>query len=135
MLFFSDVGLSRALTVLAQLMNTNGIDICLFTNPYTVVDGVILGDLTEAGFAGYSRVTLNNFSLPPTVTADVAATVNNLALFTNLDVVNADIYGYFVIDHTTTEFYFAENFPSLPLVVPPAGSVGIYPQMTTQNIS
>lgn len=133
-LYNSDDALITWLQNWITALNANGFDVGLFTNNYSVVDGVTLSDLTEAAFSGYARVTLNNFSTPPTVSGHVASSVAGLALFSNTSGSAVDVYGYFIVDHTSSEFLLAENFPTPPVSIPAAGAIAIKPQLTLQNL-
>jgi len=87
----------------------------LFTNNYTPVDGTVLGDLTEAIFAGYVAQTIANWTTATTVSAkaQTQATVS----FLNSSGSPKDVYGYYLTNAGGSVLLGAERFSAPPISI------------------
>jgi outer membrane lipoprotein SlyB len=97
----------------------SGLVMRLFTNNITPTNANVIGDFTEATFAGYSSQTLGAWSAP-SVTAHVGK-VSGAALTFTITAGSQTVYGYYVTDAGNTKLYFAERDPNAPVALAATG--------------
>ena len=111
----------------------SGLYVALFQNNLTPLHTNVLSAFTECNFAGYAAVVFPTFGTAFfdgttqlwTITAPVIT-------YTSTDSSNQNVYGYVVINASTiaaaTEWYFAQNAPSPPVIIGPTAPVlGLIP--------
>lgn len=111
--------------------------LCLYSNNYTPGIGTVLGDFTEATFAGYSRQNFPGSYLgSPTVTSHVAISTSSTVLTFDGDPGTwspQTIYGYFVITNAGN-YFWSERFAT-PIDMSPDGEIRITPRLLHENVA
>ena len=106
----------------------------LFTNNYTVVDTTLFSNLTEAVFTGYGRVTLTAGSwISAGVAGGIGTIVYPTVTFTNSTGVSQTVYGYFVLDSTTTYLLAAGNLYGAPVTIVSGGTYSLIPTWSDKS--
>lgn len=103
-----------------------GAALALFQNDYVPIHTTGLGDLVEADFDGYARITLAGWP-PAAIDANNRASTNlGFQTFTKTgNLVSNDIYGAYVLDGTGN-FLFAERFQTSPFTLSVAGQLLLF---------
>lgn len=105
----------------------------LFDNNFTPVETMVISDLNEASFPGYSSQGLT--WIPPTYYFGPWSEADFVPLiFTNTDTVNSyTIYGYYVLD-AGGALVGAGLFSGSPLTLGPLGTLPVYFILTIENV-
>lgn len=103
----------------------------LYSNNYSPAKSTVIGDLTEAGTAGYSEITVTgaNWTVS-TSTAGTNAAVYSEQTFTFTT--SATIYGYYITtSEMTPSLLWVERFSTAPFTLPAGGGeIAITPRIT-----
>lgn len=101
-----------------------GMEVGLFTAPFTPNPNSVIGDLTEASFAGYARVALTPATGPVNpLSAGISAADFPRAIFTNTDpLYNGVAYGWFIADAATHLILYAAASFANPRPITGAGA-------------
>jgi hypothetical protein len=91
----------------------------LYSNNLTPDNTKVVGDFTEATFAGYAAVSLN-FSADAVVTAHVANDSADAVTFT-ITAGTQNIYGWYVTNAAGTVLYFSQRDANAPVGMSSAG--------------
>lgn len=116
------------LAMLLDVVTAGGLDFHLFTNNYTPVRGSLIGNFTEAAWAGYAVVNvLPAAFLIQSVSGHVGTIIAPPISFANTSggVVNA--YGYYATRHSDGKLRFAARFDGAPAVILDGGSQQVTP--------
>jgi hypothetical protein len=140
-LFINDDGLKRALDIKTGAgggsLGTGTLR--LFTAPTSVSQPNVLGDFTEATFAGYSPPTLIGPTWAvATLTAHVASSTYgaNVTFTRSTTGAPQSIFGWFLTDAAKTKLYACALFASGPFTVTNAGdSITVVPTLTEQSLN
>lgn len=135
-LVLADNGCSTILSELRTNWNSTAIRIHLFKSNTTPSTASVIGDFTEADFAGYSAQNLVTWAAP-SVTSHVARMTAANRTFTRSTTGTAqNIYGYYVTDNSDTVLLWAERDGAAPIVLTNAGdSYTITPALSQQDLS
>lgn len=135
-LVLADNGLSAILSELRTNWNATAIRIHLFKSNTTPTTSSVLGDFTEADFAGYAALNLITWAAP-SVTSHVGRMTAATRTFTRSTTGAAQsIYGYYVTDNSDTVLLWAERDGAAPIVLTNAGdSYTITPALSEQDLS
>lgn len=84
----------------------------LYSNDYTPVDGSVFADFTAATFSGAGPVTITNGSMPnATIVSDEGVTTRGAPLsWTHTGGSPQTVYGWFLYGDSTGLAYFAQRF-------------------------
>jgi hypothetical protein len=107
---------------------TPGVEFHLFTNNYTPTLGDVLSSYTIPTWTGYASISQDwlDFTISSVVGHNGFAIAPPIS-WTNSGSSAVDIYGYFVLDPTTTFVLQAARFDGAPIVVPAGGSIQVIP--------
>jgi hypothetical protein len=96
----------------AESIITEDYSVGLFSNNYTVVDATTFGNLVEATFLGYARVSVLRSSFAPAViVANVAYLISSVVpTFSCTGGQGETCYGWFMVGASTGTLYCAQNF-------------------------
>jgi hypothetical protein len=133
-----DVGCQNFLNdFIADRLGTNKYYFRLYTNNVTPGTGNVLGDFTEAVFAGYAAVLGNTVAWPgASLAAHVAQSTGSNIVFTNTSGVSQNVYGVYVTDGAApTKLYFAERDLSAPVAIPNGGNYVYTPNQQFKSIN
>ena len=102
----------------------------LYSNDQSLVEGTVVGNLSENTEDGYVKATLAgadwSTALVSTNTATASHTEKTFA-FT----AGATVYGYYVTDNSEATLLWAERFSGAPFVLPSGGgTIAITPKVT-----
>ena len=107
--------------VLAAIVNKTApqdLDLCLFKNNYTVVEGTIESSVTVADFTGYATIELTAATWTVTSGADPGSISYPKQTFTSsAGSQNQPIYGYYIKQRTSGKLVWAENFSDGPYTI------------------
>jgi len=112
----------------------NGCDLRLGTNDVTPNRDSVLGDFTEASFAGYAAQTLGAWSSAFDTGADVATT-HPTVTFSNTDLTDEAVYtAYATLGSPADTLLFATRLDGAPVTIPAGtGSLDVTPTYTEDN--
>lgn len=119
---------STLLPILTKVCGSTGLDYHLYTNNLTPLLTTVLGDFTEAAWAGYVAQTVVDADF--TIKAVVSHLGSFLAApvaFANTSGAPVNAYGYFVTDNTTGDFVTCARFDSAPVTIPDGESRQVIP--------
>ncbi len=132
-----DVACTNFLTnFIADRLGTTLYSYRLFTSNTTPGTATVLGDFTEATFAGYAAIAGS------AITWSAAALVGHIAqstgsnlVFNNTSGGAVNVYGVYVTNAANTVLYFAERDPAAPVSVPAGGSYIYTPNQQFKSIN
>lgn len=112
----------------------NGYQLCLFVNDYVPTQATVIGDLTEASFGGYARITTDSWGTAFINAATIAESDEVLRTFTVTGApLTQTVYGYFLLDAAGV-LIAAERNPAGGTPMTPAGTVyPVWPRITLEN--
>lgn len=139
MLVFSTGGLEKGLdAVRASLLASGNLQLRLFQNNITPDQNTTVGDFTEATFSGYAAQTIATWG---SVSLDgdnnaVVEEINRTFTQSGTTTIN-DIYGYYVVDTSTTALLvWSERAPSPPFAMDASGKTyTVLPRLVLKNFS
>ena len=105
---------------LAALLNKTApqdLDLCLFKNDYTPVEGTTEANVTAADFTGYSVIQLTAASWTITQGAPTSAAYAQQTFTSSAGSQNQPIYGYYVKQRTSGKLVWAERFSDGPYTI------------------
>lgn len=106
---------------LAAIVNKTApqdLDLCLFKNNYTVVEGTTEAAVTAADFTGYAVIQLTAATWTVTSGADPGSISYPQQTFTSTaGSQNQPIYGYYIKQRTSGKLVWAENFTDGPYTI------------------
>ena len=119
---------------LAALLNKTApqdLDLCLFKNDYTPVEGSIETNLTAADFTGYAVIQLTAASWTITPGAPTQASYAQQTFTSSADQTLQNIYGYYLKQRTSGKLVWAERFTDAPYAISNNGDqIKITPTIT-----
>lgn len=111
----------------------------LFTAPTTVNNTKVIGDFTEATFAGYAAVALTTSTWAAATAASHVATSTYGATVTftrSTTGASQTIYGWYLTDSAGTKLYACALFASGPYTVTNSGDkINVVPSLTNQSLN
>lgn len=109
----------------------------LFTNNVQPGTATVLGDFTEATFAGYAAVQGNAITWPAAIlAAHIAQTTGSNIVFNNTSGGSVTVYGVYVTNGVAaTKLYFSERDTNAPVTVPTGGSYVYTPNQQFKSIN
>lgn len=132
----SDDGIKDKLEKARAAWNGTALRLHLFQNNLTPTTNTVIGDFTEATFAGYAAVDIITWSAP-SVAAHVATIGAAVRTFTRSTTgAGQTIYGYYVTNNGDTILWWSERDPNAPITLTNAGdSYSVTVALTDQDIS
>lgn len=132
---WSDDGLANLLDVFLGVVAPAALHLHLFKSNTTVDTDTVLGDLTEADFAGYAVQTLS-FPGGSFVASHIATNQADPATFT-ISAGTQNIYGWYLTDDTDTILITSQRDPAAPVLMDVAGinSYQVTELLRVQDIS
>jgi hypothetical protein len=124
-----DVGENKALEAIVNKTAPETLILRLYVNNITPSDTDTLATFTQATFSGYAQISLT----PATWGAAAAGVITYSAqqTFTCSGAATDDVYGYFVIQTTSTVLMWAERDASAPFAVRNSGdAIKITPSLS-----
>lgn len=119
---------------LAALLNKTApqdLDLCLFKNDYTPVEGTTEANVTAADFTGYSVIQLTAASWTITPGAPTSAAYAQQTFTSTAGSQNQPIYGYYIKQRTSGKLVWAERFSDGPYTITNNGdNIKITPTIT-----
>lgn len=119
---------------LAALLNKTApqdLDLCLFKNDYTPVEGTTEANVTAADFTGYAVIQLTAASWTITQGAPTSAAYAQQTFTSTAGSQNQPIYGYYVKQRTSGKLVWAERFTDGPYTITNNGdNIKITPTIT-----
>lgn len=135
-LVLADNGLSTILSELRTNWNATAIRIHLFKSNTTPTTSSVLGDFTEADFAGYAAQDLVTWAAPSVAAHVARMTAANRTFTRSTTGAAQNIYGYYVTDNSDTVLLWAERDGAAPIILTNAGdSYTITPALSEQDLS
>jgi hypothetical protein len=121
-----DTGKTKLLSF--QLDELAGCKWALFTSNTTIAQGTVVGDLTEAAWGGYVRVTAGTFNTPTLVSHVAVTTPTSNPVFVNTSGGTVTFYGWMLLDSAGTTLIAAVNLGAT--TIPNGGSFPLAPSVT-----
>ena len=119
---------------LAALLNKTApqdLDLCLFKNDYTPVEGTTEANVTAADFTGYAVIQLTAASWTITPGAPTSAAYAQQTFTSSAGSQNQPIYGYYIKQRTSGKLVWAERFSDGPYTITNNGdNIKITPTIT-----
>lgn len=120
---------------LAAILNKTApqdLDLCLFKNDYTPVEGTTEANVTAADFTGYAVIQLTAATWTVTAGADPGSASYPEQTFTSTaGSQNQPIYGYYVKQRTSGKLVWAERFTDGPYTIVNNGdAIKVTPKIT-----
>jgi len=104
-------------------LNTSGYTYRLYTNNVTPGTATVLGDFTEATFAGYGSISGSGITWSaPALAGHIAQTNGTNMTFNNSSGSGQVVYGVYVTDAANTKLYYVERDPAAPVTIAAGGS-------------
>jgi hypothetical protein len=131
-----DSGKALTAQVLSGLSPPENLQFCLYTNSVTWTHATVIGNLTEAAWTGYARVTvpLAGWMLIGSDAAlDIIYQATALANFTNSTGSTVTANGFFVMGVTSGSLYGGYAF-STALAITAGQTVSTYPQLSVNTL-
>lgn len=117
----------------AQLTYLGTLEYGLFVTDVPILDATVLGDLTEAAWAGYARQPAGVWA-PPTLVGKKARTLAApFPTFGNTSGVNQTFYGWFLLDPLAVQLVAAFNQGAR--VIPNIRTFSLRPVISDQDIA
>lgn len=128
-------GMVNVMTTLKNDWNSATLKLGLFQNNVNPTRTSTLAGFTEADFAGYARLTLDDFAGPTNIGGNVWQLSHPVQVWSSTGPTPANtIYGYLVADSSWTTLLWAEKFTS-PVAISASGSaVLVGPRVTGQSL-
>jgi hypothetical protein len=119
--------------VLSQMILAANIEIGLFTNTaFTWNHATTIGDLTEVAWTGYARISSSGWSVPALDGSFDSYSNASAVTFTNGGATSVTVTGVFYFDSVSSNLVGGNVFTD-PVVVSPAMSLSIVPELQTQS--
>ena len=106
-----------ALGALLNKTAPQDLDLCLFKNDYTPVEGTTEANVTAADFTGYAVIQLTAASWTITQGAPTSAAYAQQTFTSTAGSQNQPIYGYYVKQRTSGKLVWAERFSDGPYTI------------------
>ncbi len=120
-----------ALGALLNKTAPQDLDLCLFKNDYTPVEGTTEANVTAADFTGYSVIQLTAASWTITPGAPTSAAYAQQTFTSSAGSQNQPIYGYYIKQRTSGKLVWAERFSDGPYTITNNGdNIKITPTIT-----
>ena len=116
---FPDVGENLALEMITNKTAPQNLVLKLYQNNITPSDTDVASTYTEANFTGYSAITLTGASWNAAASGTIAYSAQQT--FTCSGASSNNIYGYYVIQTTSTVLLYSERDASAPFAVVNSG--------------
>lgn len=108
----------------------------LYTNNIVPGTATVLGDFTEATFAGYASVAGNTITWPAAgLVSHVAQSTGSNIVFNNTGASSQIVYGVYVTNAANNKLYFAERDPFAPITIPALGAYVYSPNQQFRSIN
>lgn len=124
-LVFPDQGLQFWMT---QMLGS-AINLHLFVNNVTIIQGTLLSGLTEATFAGYSVLNLTFGGWTLSVVGHTGVAIYTPQPFTNTSGSAQTVYGWYLTDVANTMLLAAGQFDGAPVSIPDGGTQIVIPSV------
>jgi hypothetical protein len=129
-----NVGEGNMLEMIVNKTAPENLVLKLFTSNTTPADTDTASTYTEASFTGYTAKTLTGSSWTVTTGAPSEASYAQQTFASTANQTAASVYGYYVIQTTSTELMWAERFTDGPYTVTNDGDeIRITPKITLQD--
>lgn len=129
-----NVGEGNMLEMIVNKTAPENLILKLFTSNTTPADTDTAGTYTEASFTGYTAKTLTGSSWTVTPGAPSEAAYAQQTFASTASQTAATVYGYYVIQTTSTELMWSERFTDGPYVVTNNGDeIRVTPKLTLQD--
>jgi hypothetical protein len=124
-------GEAIALGALLNKTAPQDLDLCLYKNDYTPVEGTTEANVTAADFTGYSVIQLTAASWTITEGAPTSAAYAQQTFTSSAGSQNQPIYGYYIKQRTSGKLVWAERFSDGPYTITNNGdNIKITPTIT-----
>ncbi len=108
----------------------------LFTNNVTPGTASVIGDFTEATFAGYAAIAANTITwAAASLVGHVAQSTGSNLVFNNTSGGAVNVYGVYVTNSSGSILYFAERDLAAPVSVANGGSYVYTPNQQFKSIN
>jgi len=108
-----------------------GSNVRLFDNDFTPDTDTVIGDLVEASFVLYAMQPL--VPIPPVIwVSPFASAVFTPVMFTNGDVVDHDVYGWYITDFTGA-LMAAGRFAAGAVTIPASSALPVFPFLQIES--
>jgi len=129
-LSFADVGENKALEMIVNKTAAENLVLKLYSNNITPAEGDTAATYTEATFAGYAAKTLTGATWNAAASGSIAYSAAQTFTRTSTGAAE-NIYGYYVIQTTSTVLIYSERDGSAPFAVTNNGdAVTLTPTIT-----
>jgi hypothetical protein len=134
---FPDVSCQNTLSdYITDRLGTSNYKFRLFTSNTTPGTATVIGDFTEATFAGYVAIAANTITwAAATLVGHVANSNGSNIVFNNTSGGAVNVYGVYVTNASGSLLYYAERDPAAPVSVPAGGSYIYTPNMQLKSIN
>jgi len=107
------------------------LDLCLYKNDYTIVEGSTEADVTVADFTGYAVIQLTAASWTTTPGAPTESAYAQQTFSSTAGSQNQPIYGYYVKQRTSAKLVWGERFSDGPYTIVNNGDqIKVTPKIT-----
>jgi hypothetical protein len=108
----------------------------VFTNNITPGTATLIGDFTEATFAGYAAIAMNTITwAAATLVGHIAQSTGSNVIFSNTSGASVTVYGVYCTNASGSILYFAERDPAAPVTVVAGGSYVYTPNQQFKSIN
>jgi len=117
-------------------LNDGNIRFRLFKNDHTPANADDISDYTEADYDGYAEQAASAWVLSTLVGGKAFTQSTALVFLCTGSVTPNDIYGYYVVDMSSGDLWWAERFASAPIVMDsPGDTISITPTLSAASES
>lgn len=111
-------------TILDHLLGAYGddLEVRLYQNDYTPVDGSVLGSFTQADFEGYAGQNAESWTGAVMASGRARSTADQITWTKGTGGTGNSIYGYYVVD-ADENLLWAERDPSAPVNMTSDGNI------------
>ena len=118
-LLVPDVGEVLLLSYALNKVAPTEVQLKIYTNDYTPVEGSVVANFTEATAEGYAAIELAGASW--TIATAAGVTTATYAQQTETFTAASTNYGYYITNHDGSQVLWAERFSDAPHTIPAGG--------------